>query len=60
MSRHQIDQLPQKTRLTFPAQKNVQRKVLTVTKNIQKNLLEAEKLGRRNPTLLQLPLSETT
>ena len=33
--------------------------ILAVTKNIQKNLLETEKLRRTDPTLLQLPLSET-
>ena len=57
MSRHQINQLPQKARLIFPTQKNVQKNlleiksrhhntwqypVLAVTKNIQKNLLETE------------------
>ena len=74
MSRHQINQLPKKTRLIFPSQKNVQKNllgiklryhntrqypVLTVTKSIQMNLLETQKLRRTDPTLLQLPLSET-
>ena len=34
--------------------------VLAVTKDIQKNLLQTEKLRRTDPTLLQLPLSETS
>ena len=68
-----MNQLPQKARLIFPTQKNVQSNLLeiksrhhntrqylalAVTKNIQKNLLETEKLRRIDPTLLQLPLSE--
>ena len=72
---HKINQLPQKTPLIFPAQKNVHKKnllenkllhqntwqypVLTVTKNIQKKLLETENLKRTNPMLLQLQLSNT-
>ena len=71
---HKINQLPQKTPLIFPAQKNVQKNllenkllhqntwqypVLTVTKKTRKKLLETEKLKRTNPTLLQLLLSDT-
>ena len=33
--------------------------ILAVTNNIQKNLLQPEKVIRTDPTLLQLPLSET-
>ena len=33
--------------------------ILAVTKNMQKGLLEAEKIRRTDPTFLQLPLSET-
>ena len=33
--------------------------ILAVTNNIQKNLLEAERLIRTDPTLLRLPSSET-
>ena len=60
------------SRLIFPAQKNVQSlletklhhqntrqcQLLTVTKNIKKNLSETVKLRRTDPTLQQLPLLE--
>ena len=74
MSRHQINQLLQKTRLIFPAQNNFKKNlleiklrhhntrqfpVLTVTNNIQESLLETEKLRRNDRTPLRLPLTET-
>ena len=74
MLRHQINKLTERTQLIFPALKNVQKNlleiklrhqntgqypVLTATKNIEINLIEKVKLRRTDPTLLQLPLSET-